>query len=308
MEYQNPLPSVEHGFHPLKPDERDLHLGDVIDLPKVVPDFILDGGWANNHTQEEDDCSAFAVCLAREMREMVELDREYQFACMKDLVGDPTSFGGDLRDALSVPVKIGNLPFSARPSELNGKPLSYLRYIANWGIVASLMALCYPHRAKSYTFVKPTQGMDAFDTIAATQYYWLLKGEKRPVVFGTWWDWPLSQYVIDKWTGSGSGHAMSYRGKQTVNGVAYLVVQQNYGPSAGQNGLHLFSREVVNASEAIFGCGMFTSFTPDEIRTMMQNGYKLDNNVALATMKAILQFCLDLLAKLKGHVAGLFTR
>jgi hypothetical protein len=295
------------GLQPLRPDERDLHLGAIIDIPKIVPDFILEGGWANGHIQEEDDCSAYAVTLARELREQVELDREFSFAAMKSQTGDPESFGGDLRDALSVPVKIGAIPLSQRPVSCIGKPLSFLRYIANWGTVATLTELAWQRRAKSYVFVKPTQGMDAFDSIAGTMYYWMLKGEKRAVPFGTYWNWPLNDYVIDSWTGTGSGHAMSYIGKQTVNGVAYLVVQQNYGPSAGQNGRHLFSREVVNASEAIYGAGMFTSYTPDELRTMIVNGYKLDSSVGLPIIKALLQFCLDLLAKLKNHVAGLFA-
>lgn len=294
------------GLQPLRPDDRDLHLGSIIDLPKVVPDFFLDGGWADK-IQEEDDCSAFAVILARELRENVELDREFQFAAMKSLSGDPETYGGDLREALSIPVKIGAIRLSDRPESCKGKPLSFLRYIANWGIVASLMEIAWGRRAKSYVFVRPTQGMDAFDTIAATQYFWLLKGEKRAIPFGTFWDWSLNDYVIEKWTGRGNGHAMSYRGKLTLNGVAYLVVQQNYGTSAGQNGLHLFSRGVVNASEAIFGAGMFTSFTPDELRTMIANGYKLDGSVAKPIIFALWQMIADLLAKLKNHVSGIFA-
>lgn len=295
------------GLQPKTLDERDLHLGAIVDLPKVVPDFLLEGHWGNNHVQEEDDCSAFAVILARELRENVELDREFQFAAMKSLTADVETYGGQLRDALSVPVKIGAIRLIDRPKELQGKPLSFLRYIANWGIVASLMEIAWGKRAKSYTFIVPAQKMDAFDTIAASMWFWLQKGEKRAVPFGTFWDWSLQDYIIDKWTGAGTGHAMSYIGKKTIMGVAYLVVQQNYGASAGQNGTHLFSREVVNASEAIFGAGMFTSFTPEELRTMIQNGYKLDGDVGIPMMKALLAFCVDLLAKLKAHVAGIFA-
>ena len=294
---------IQHGLNPLKEDSRDLHLGGIIDLPKDVPDFILDGGWANNHVQEEDDCSAFAMMLMRELRENIELDREFQFAAMKSQTGDPESFGGDLRDAAAVPVKIGALPYALRPVSLIGKPLSFLRYIANWGNVKGLLELARQHPAKSYAFIRP-QGMDAFDSIAGTMYYWLQKGEKRAVGFGTWWDWSLSDYIIDKWTGRGTGHAMTYIGKLTVNGVPYLVAQQNYGASAGKNGVHLFSREVVNESFKVFGAVLFTSFTPDELRTMMENGYKLDADATQGILKAIMLFVVDLLTQLKDKLRG----
>jgi hypothetical protein len=228
---------------------------------------------------------------------------------MKDMVGNPESFGGDLRDALSVPVKTGSIPLTARPSELVGKPLSHLRYIANWRGISDLLALAWRRRAKSYVFIKPTQGMDAFDTIAATMWYFLQKGDKRAAVFGTFWDWSLSQYVINTlWNNEHFGHAMTYIGKTTINGVKYLVVEQNYGPTAGRNGQHLFSREVVNASENIFGVGTFTSYTPDEIRTMVDNGYKADKNVLLSTMIALYKFLLDMRKKLTNNIYGIFHR
>lgn len=289
------------GLSPLTKDTRDITVGALIDLPRPenIPDFMLEGGFADGKVQEADDCSAFAVTLARELRENIELDREFQFAAMKSQTGDPEAFGGNLRDAMSVPKKIGALPLSLRPLSCIGKPLDTLRYIGNWGDVVGLLKSAWNYRAKSYTFIEPTQGMDAFDTIIATMYYHKERGEKRAVVFGTFWNWSLSDYIIDRWTGQGTGHAMTYRGKVTVNGLKYIVVQQNYGLAAGEKGLHLFGREVVNESQKIFGAATFTSYTPEELRAMIEQGYKIDSDVRTNMVNSLLAFIRKLIALLK---------
>jgi hypothetical protein len=289
---------IQPGLKPITPDERDFQLGAITTLPdpKTVPDFVLTGPYLNHETQEEDDCSAFAVCKASELQEGVLLDRKFQFALSKSKSGDPEEWGQDLRTALLTPVKLGSLEHEERPLDLENRPLSYLRYLTNWGDIKELLDFAVEHRKKSAVFISPSQGMDYFDTILASM--WKFKEEKRAVVFGTIFDVPLTDmFLKGKW-GSGGGHAMLFIGKRTINGEPYLIAQNHYPGYAGENGVHYLDRERVNQSAETFGAGMFVDYAPEEIKWLMENNLKIEDNWLKGIFIAIIKALIDLKNKL----------
>jgi hypothetical protein len=300
---------ITPGLRPLPPDERDFQLGAITTLPdpKTIPDFTLAGPYLNYETQEEDDCTAFAVCKASELQEGVLLDRKFQFALSKSKSGDPEEWGQDIRTALLTPVKLGSLERSQRPRELEGKPLSYLRYLTKWGDIEKLLKLSVLHRKKSAVFITPAQGMDYFDTIIASM--WKFRDENRAVVFGTTFDIQLSEPFIRGPLRGGYGHSMLFIGKKTINGVPYLIAQNHYPGYAGDNGVHYLDRERVNASAGKFGAGMFIDYSQDEIKWMMENGLKIEDNWLKGILIAIIRALIDLKNRLlaikkeeTGHV------
>jgi hypothetical protein len=287
-------PKIQPGLRPITPDERDFKLGAITTLPdpKTIPDFVFTGPYLNYETQEEDDCSAFAVCKASELQENVLLDRKFQFALSKSKSGDPEEWGQDLRTALLTPVKLGSLERENRPPELENRPLSYLRYLTNWGDIKKLLNLSITHRKKSVVFIFPSQGMDYFDTILASM--WKFKEEKRAVVFGTIFDVPLtSTFLKGRWT-NGSGHAMLFIGKRTINGEPYLIAQNHYPGYAGENGVHYLDRERVNQSAEVFGAGMFVDYSPEEIQWLIENNLKIEDSWLKGILIAIIKALLDL--------------
>lgn len=297
---------IQPGLKPLTPDERDFQLGAITTLPdpKTVPDFMLTGPYLNHEMQEEDDCSAFAVCKASELQEGVLLDRKFQFALSKSKSGDPEEWGQDIRTAMLTPVKLGSLEREERPLDLENRPLSYLRYITNWGDIKELLEFAVEHKKKSAVFITPSQGMDYFDTILASM--WKFKNENRAVVFGTIFDVPLSEMFLRGVWGNGGGHAMLFIGKRTINGEPMLIAQNHYPGYAGENGVHYVDRERVNESAKTFGAGMFVDYSPDEIRWMMENNLKIEDNwlkgILIAILKAILDLKNRLLAIKKEEV------
>jgi hypothetical protein len=55
----------------------------------------------------------------------------------------------------------------------------------------------------------------------------------------------------------------------------------------------------VNESQKIFGAGMFTSYTPEELRAMIEQGYKIDSDVKTNLINSLLAFIRKLIALLK---------
>lgn len=305
MEYE-----VKHGFNPAPHDERDLLLGDVIGAlpdPTTVQDFFIPGGYANDEIQETDDCSAFMTIGLAELHEGIPLDRKFQFAASKSQSGDPDAVGQDIRTALMTPVNIGCLPRSARPPELEGKPLSFLRYLTNWGDIKGLLKKAIPQKQKAATFI--TGPYDHFDNIKTSMWKFYHEfNDPRGVGFGTWWDCALSQVFIEGKPKGGVGHAMFFRGKKTINGKEWLIAQQSYGPNAGSNGLHFFDRERVNAI-AEFKAGMLVDFSPAEIRALVSKGVTMDDpaykRVTVLIINRLIALYRQLLAlQTKDEVSG----
>lgn len=278
-------PEVLHGLNILPQDEQDVLVGQVLNLPdpKTIPDFEMFNPFATAHVQEADDCSGFAVGGLIELENPgIEVDRELQFALSKLKTGDPQAIGQDLRQALLTPVKYGAGLLKDRPISCIGQPLTFLRYISNWGDLSVILERNKNLLSQGVAFIQPAQGLDGFDTILSTMWYWFDHDpdQNRGVAFGCYWNWPLAQSTMDVFAPTGSGHAMYYMGKKTINGEPHLIVQQNYGPNVGdvavQGGVHYFSRDVVNKNLPIFGAGMLVPYSHDELKALIASGYKIN--------------------------------
>src|SRR3954447_9092240 len=270
MHHRLPL----HPRSPLKPtpkDKRDFKLGNVFDLPKIteipLTDWIVSSplGIKNQARIEynNDECTAYATSEAAEAHEGIEIDPNYTFAKEKMLLGDWQSFGGDLRTAMKAGVEFGFLPISKSP--FVDRPRDFVANWHNWPTEYDAWAA--PQKQQSYFSCEGPY--DLFDNIRAS--LWHFKDKKNLVVVGSYWypAWSFPAIIPDtRQTTQPSGHAFLTIGQKMIGGVPYLVVQQSYGSSAGDNGLQYFSRTVVNREWKDFGAFMFVDMSPDSAKEL----------------------------------------
>lgn len=263
---------VLDGVKPLPPDERDLTLGAVIDLPKLetLPSNFTFTPLEIKNQLATDYCTATSTCSISELEEEVTLEPTWLFADSKGLSGDPEQPNQDLRYAMQAHQKHGCVEEKDSPYHFTSLPLAP-RDIALWPQGLYLKALV--HKKKSYMAI--TGPYDHFDNIRSS--IWYFRNEKRGVVTGTLWPWPLSQITMDKVPLKGNGHSIAIIG--WVND--HLIIQNSYGLEAGNKGVHYFSRDIINAMVAQYGAFMFTDYTPDEIRAIMQSGVKIQQSYFL---------------------------
>ncbi|MDP1570821.1 MAG: hypothetical protein Q8L86_12555 [Vicinamibacterales bacterium] len=243
------------GLKPLSVDPRDRSLGAAFRLPPLselpssfrhVPLSIKDQGVS-------DLCTAYATCGASELQEGVELCPEYSFAVTKDLMGDPEEWGADLRVAMKSHVKVGAIE-KGHISAIPAVP----RRLSSWP--ADLKDKAVVHAKGS--FMEITGPYDHFDNIRAA--IWLFRNEKRAVPFGVRFGWPLDQIMMNEPNDAGEGHAMYAVGWDLLVHDDYLVVVGSAGRGAGSNGIHYFSRSIINKYVALYGAYMFADLTKEE--------------------------------------------
>ncbi len=263
-----------HPKSPLKPtpkDKRDFKLGNVFDLPKIteipLTDWIVSPllGIKNQARIEpnNDECTAYATSEAAEAHEGMQIDPNYTFGKEKMLLGNWQSFGGDLRTAMTAGVKFGFLPVSKSP--FLDRPRDFVANWQNWPPEYDQWA--EPQKQQSY--FSCDGNYDLFDNIRAS--LWKFKDNKNLVVAGSYWypAWSFPAVIPDeRQMTQPSGHAFAVIGQKMIGGVPYLVVQQSYGCSAGDNGLQCFSRTVVNREWKDFGAFMFVDMSPDSAKEL----------------------------------------
>lgn len=285
------------GLKPTPPDERDFKLGALYNLPKLseLPANFLVGNPTIANQRSSDFCAAAATSTVSELQEGMPLSFEWLFAVAKMLEGNPDSFGVDLRTICKVHTKYGAIERRDAPFSVNDKSPDFLRRIENWP--EELFAKALKHRKQS--FVKVTGPYDHFDNIRAT--LWHFRTEKRGVVSGFLWSWSNSQEMMTQFANTGQGHAVAKLGWKTIAGVPYLIIQNSYGRSAGDEGRHYFSREVINHFVEMYGAYMFVDLSPNDIQNYyLDNGIKVGENWVIQLLKAF-----RLLALLKAMMKTL---
>lgn len=276
------------GLKPLPEDVRDFKLGAIYDLPTIeeLPKTFVTGSPEVVDQKSSDFCTMAAIAVVSELQEGVSLGFEWMFAVGKMLDGDVDGFGLDLRTACQAHQKFGAIERKDSPYSILTKKANALRRIENWP--ERLFQPALAHRKQS--FAKVTGPYDIFDNIRAT--IWMFRQEKRAVVTGLFWSWGR-QTKIDKPEKSGEAHAVAVLGWDGD----YLVVQNSYGTSSGDNGRHYISREVINKQAPIFGAFTFLDLDPYDVKNYyLDNGIKVGENWVIQLLKTMRLF--EILKKL----------
>lgn len=273
-----PYPSKNLPLRPLTKTNaskrRQYRLGQVFQLPKLsaIPliDFELDDNPIENQLLKadtlDDMCGPFALTSVLEPQEGEQLDPGFIQAKVKELQGDPNTWGATLEELADVARKKGALPLSKSP--FPDRPRSFVSDPKNWDPVYDEYAAAH----KQLSFIWVDGPYDTFDNILAT--LWLLKNlpanqKKTGILAGSYW-YPEWQYaaggVIPKIVSSRpSGHAFRIRGQKILNGERYLVIQNSYGKESGYQGLYYLPRQACKNLEP-FGQLLFVDMDPEEVK------------------------------------------
>jgi len=276
MKKQN---KIIEGLRETPVDNRDFQVGALFRLPSIaeLPDNFELTGYRIKDQKDTDYCSAYMATGMSELQEDVELWPDFNFACSKELTGDNEEWGQNLRDALKALTKYGSVPQS-EAVEVK-KP----RYLSSYP--ERLKDIAVKYKKQTFLNVKPTAGMDAFDTIRST--IWHFRNEKRAVGFGVVFGWNLDDKIIDTIPDSGFGHALYTVGWKNIDDKPYLIVVQSAGNSAGDNGVHYFSREVINHYVARYQAYMIVDMPREDVEYMLEKGIKVGDNWIIQFLKLI---------------------
>jgi hypothetical protein len=264
---------IKGGLLDLPEDPNRFQVGAIITLPplsELPEDFLFASPLPKLNDQKKSDfCPAEAGASISEPQEGVKLSPEWMFAVGKSIEGDVDGFGLNLQTICRVLTKKGSIEAKDAPYSLeSGSSVSFLRQIDNWPDYLFDMAVV--HKKGSYMQILPSDGSDQFDTIRRTM--WKFRSEKCGIIFGVLWNWPLSQVIMENPPEYGSGHALAGIGWKTFGEKTYMYIQNSYGPEAGEQGRHYFSREVMNAFARRFGCFLFQYLPAEKVKSMIKYG------------------------------------
>ena len=272
------------GLQPLKKDDRDFALGAIFDLgdPTTLPShFELELPYPAKDQRGSDYCTAYASCGLSELQEGVELEPSFSFAMSKEVSGDISAWGQNLRDAMKAHVKYGGLDTAFSPYSLTNKDDAFLRDPASWN--SALRELALPHRKKS--FFKVQGRYNAFDDIRLALYKF--REEKQAVEIGVEWGWDIREYQI-KEKRSGFGHAVYAYGWSGD----YLLIRNSYGSLAGKEGNHAIHKDIINEYADRFGAYMLVDIDKEQAKKWVAYGITESDNWFIRCIKYIKGFIL----------------
>lgn len=288
-----------YGLLPLPEDKRDLKHSQVFGsapVPSVTFDVISVSRIKNQH--DSDMCAAFSVSSINEDMQKQEFCPLYQFAKIKQVMGDYKGYGADLRSACKSVVKYGSIRKSISPYVYDpSSPLSKDRdFIANWlNWPPALDTMAGEFRCGSYFAVDG--GGDHFDNIVST--LWLNRNENRGVEFGVMWrpEWTYVQGgVIPEATyqkPEGYGHAVKAVGQKIINGKPYVIVQNSWGENMGDSGFYYFPRSVINKEVAMFGAYTLKDMDVETAKTYIAYNLTTQDGAIAMIVKIIISLYND---------------
>lgn len=274
---------VTHGLKKLQRDGKEFRVGALFQLPKIeeLPKSFSLGTPFIEYQGDTDFCSGYATCGASGFQEGVRLNGQWSFAVSKMISGDIDAFGQDLKTACKVHTQYGAV-------ETKGE-VDNPRDIKSYSPDLFTEAL----KHKKQTYLEVASFSDHFDTIK--KFIWRFRDEKRAVVIGVEFGWPLTQVYMDTPV-TGGGHAMYIIGWDMINFKDYLVVVNSYGEQAGQKGLHYFGRDVINTYVQDYGAFAFVDMPREDVQYALDNNFKVDAGNWLSKLfKALAAFLKDLI-------------
>lgn len=247
------------GLHKQTKDENDFPLGAlsvIPDLSEVHPLGLKPRKILNQLADGNDDfCTAYAIAGGLSNTEGADLFPDFQMASSLDL--SPSTWGQDLRAAMAAPTKNGIAETHPMLPKSQRKQFSYYDSYKKDAML---------HKQGSY--FKTSGPYEPVDNVRA----WLFK-YRSPVFLGVEWGWQLNQYELSG-TPAGFGHCV-YAVDSTEDGRLIAVNSAGYG--AGQQGMHLISRETANRYIMDYGAYMFQDLNREEAQAAVDM-YRSDSN------------------------------
>lgn len=268
MSEETKMKNMGGGLELVEPDERNFSFGSVlgekVNLRELAGvDFIV-GAHEIIDQGNSDYCTGYATTLSAMFHEQVELSSDWQFAKIKQLIGNTEGFGAPLGTAMKAGQEYGFLEKkrATLSREVNGDAI---RNIQNWP--SGLDFYASPHKQQSYFEVKQGGYTDLFDALRAT--LWQQKDKKTVIITGSLWrnEWTNAQRgIIPKEYGDyGYGHAFCLIGQKIIDEEPYLIAQLSNGVEIGDEGRFYFCREIVN-KELKYGNFMYVDIPKEKAK------------------------------------------
>ncbi|MCR4307120.1 MAG: hypothetical protein NUV80_01010 [Candidatus Berkelbacteria bacterium] len=222
-----------------------------------------------------DMCTGYAVTSASELQEGVELSPFWQFAKIKQLLGDWKGWGASLRDACRSTVKVG----SVKEEYVKGLDVieSGRDAIANWANwPEGLEETADEHKKHSYFAITRGGYRSMFDAIKAS--LWANRATKRAILVGALWrqEWTYAEggIIPESYGDEGFGHAFLFIGFKHINGMPFLVAHLSNGTDIGDKGRFYFSESVVNREIGEYGVYVFQDLDADYVKKTYWSWYQ----------------------------------
>lgn len=277
-----------------------------VDIPETYRNLPKPLEVVNQAIAEDanDECAGCASATVSEPQEGLPIDPHFHWMLARQRAGmKEADFGCNLRDIAMTLVKAGSLEKSQSPFSFD-RGRNFIQNPANWDI-PNLLKKSVLHKKGSVVWVKPENGMDAYD-MYRTSVLKFDKMYKKPhgAVLGIVWGYGYEEYLREP-VENGTGHAIA-----VINGWDgdYALMQNSYGTKMGKDGIQRIHRSIINKWAEVYGMFIPIDATQDEIKWAVENGVKLDGNWLMNIIVALLRFAQDLLAQLKQKTYGIFTR
>lgn len=218
-------------------DPRDYsHKKTFSGINDILPDNYLVGSTLVLNQYESIFCTAFASCIIAALEDNQIFSPEWYFAKEAELSGSIST--QDLRTAAKTAIKYGFLLQNLAQNSLLTQTEQFLADSKNWPFSDDLAAANY--KKKSYFRVDGN-----FQEIKQVLFQ-----NKKSILTGVAWqqDWQTSvQGIIPETSSPVIGlHSIPIIGFKTMDGIEYIIIQNSYGTTVGDNGLFYFSEKVFN--------------------------------------------------------------
>lgn len=250
-----------------KRDGTEFKLGSVFNLPdlKDLPKEFQFKPLEIKNQERDDGCVGCAVSSASELQENRIQDEHFSYLAGKEVSPTKDAWGLTLKEGLKGAVEFGTLDKDIVDS-MKLKPVDF-RDLDDFPSTCRLDAL--NNKKKSYFEVVDDKGHDVFDDIRRSIYYF--RDKRQGVVFGLTWGYNLKDNVLKDIKDKGYGHCMLAIGFKDN----YLIVQQSAGKEAGDNGIILVHRDVINHEVPLYGGAfMLIDMTREEAEKYINEGKK----------------------------------
>ncbi len=201
---------------------------------------------------ELDFCPGFSAVELQNAIWGTNFDPYYQFAKIKQVRGEYTQYGANVRDSAKSVVRYGSLPAKLAPYThgLNAVSDRDRNFLANWeNYPTEFDGFASKYADESYFFLDGKY--DAFDNMRSALWIHIL--ERRGISFGLLWreSWSYTHGGIIPDTmpqpsPRDGGHDMAVVGQKTIDDKIYLVLQQTWGDGFGDKGFFYFPRTIID--------------------------------------------------------------